>query len=58
MKYQIKFEWLYIVLITAVLTAVFFYTQDPEQRNMVLTALIGMLTTVGGFLFGRSTPEK
>ena len=58
MKYMIKFGWIYIVLLTVVLVGIYFVAPEPEQQNQILTALIGMLTIVGGYLFGKSTPDK
>lgn len=58
MKYMIKFEWLYITVLTVVLVGLFFFAPEPEQKNQILTALIGMLTLVGGYLFGKSAPDK
>lgn len=58
MKYNVKFEWLYIVLITLILTAIFFFVQDADVRTQIISAFIGMLTLVGGYLFGKSAPDK
>jgi len=59
MKYNIKFEWLFAVLIVLILTAYLFIGNPAEDlATAIIMAFVGVVTGITGFIYGKSTPDK
>lgn len=58
MKYSIKFEWLFILLLWASLNAIYLVSNDPDVRNIILLALTNAFSGGAGYIYGKSKPEQ
>lgn len=58
MKYNIKFEWIFVMLVWASLVAIFFATNDLDMKNIILLALTNAFTGGVAYIYGRSKPEQ
>ena len=57
-KINIEFEWLYLILVTGILTSMFYLSAESDYKNLIIQAFISLLSLVAGYKFGKTRPEK
>ena len=57
MKYEIKFEWIYLSVLTIGLFSMLYFG-NQEMQTQVTQTIIGLVTLVAGYLFGKSNPDE
>ena len=55
---QIKFEWIFAILILAVMVSMYFTSQDVDLKLQVTMAVISAFSVSIGYIFGKSKPEQ
>jgi len=58
MKYNVKFEWVFVLVILASLLAIYFTTGNDEIRLPIVMAIVASFSGGVGYIFGKSTPDK
>jgi len=56
---RIKFEYVYAILLLAVLTAALFVFRDNDEVvTTIVTVLVGAISSITAFFFTKHIPEK
>jgi hypothetical protein len=58
MKYEIKFEWIFAVLLLVSINIMFYVTTDPDIKTAIAMAIVSGFSACIGFIFGKSIPDK
>lgn len=61
MKYNIKFEWIFIIMLWVSLNAFFgvsVWVNDKDMMNIILLALTNAFSGGVGYIYGKSKPEQ
>lgn len=56
---KIKFEYVYAILLLAVLTAALFIFRDNDEVvTTIVTVLVGAISSITAFFFTKHVPDK
>ena len=56
---KIKFEYVFAILVVAVLSAaLFIFKEDKDLVNIIITCLVGAVSSITAFFFIKHNPTK
>lgn len=56
---KIKFEYVFAILVVAVLSAaLFIFREDKDLVNIIITCLVGAVSSITVFFFTKHNPTK
>lgn len=58
MKYEVKFEWIFVTLLLVILTSIFFFVSDTDMRNVILVAFTSAFSGGVGYIYGKTRPDN
>lgn len=58
MKYEVKFEWIFALLLLLSLDGIFLLVTDVDMKNIILLALSNAFSASVGFIFGKTQPDS
>jgi len=58
MKYNIKFEWVFVIVILLSLLSIYFTTTNDDIRLPIVMAIVAAFSGGVGYIFGKSQPDR